>query len=111
MVGEGLIQPLMGWRVPSQAGKGSYTVNLDGEKPHCDCPDHELRGHDCKHIIAVRIVRQRELFEDGTEQVTETVTVTETVRTTYRQDWPAYNTAQQTEKAHCQLLHPCLAAE
>ena len=57
--------------------------NLDGEKPHCDCPDHQLRGGSCKHILAVKLVIQRELFEDGTEQVTETVTVTETVRKIY----------------------------
>jgi transposase len=95
-----------GWRVPSQAGKGAYTVTLEGEKPHCDCPDHELRGCDCKHILAVRIVRQRELFEDGSEVVTESVTVTETVRKSYPQNWKAYNSAQTHEKERFQqLLH------
>src|ERR1700685_433246 len=93
-----------GWHVPSQAGKGSYTVMLDGEKPHCDCPDHELRGCDCKHILAVKIVRQRELFDDGSEVVTESVTVTETVRKSYPQNWKAYNAAQTTEKAKFQAL-------
>lgn len=95
-----------GWRVPSQAGKGAYTVTVEGEKPHCDCPDHELRGGDCKHILAVRIVRQRELFEDGSEVVTETVTVSETVRKSYPQKWRAYNDAQTHEKERFQqLLH------
>jgi transposase len=95
-----------GWRVPSQAGKGAYTVTLEGERSHCDCPDHELRGCDCKHIQAVKIVRQRELFEDGSEVVTESVTVTETVRKSYSQNWKAYNFSQTHEKERFQqLLH------
>lgn len=97
------------WFVPSQSGMGRYTVRVDGEKPTCDCPDHQTRGVECKHIFAVKIVRQRELFEDGTEKVTETVTMTETVQTvrkTYRQDWPAYNQAQTHEKERfLDLLH------
>ena len=99
-------QSAKGWRVPSQAGKGAYTVTLEGDKPHCDCPDHELRDCDCKHILAVRIVRQRELFEDGSETVTETVTVTETIRKSYPQNWKNYNFAQTHEKERFQeLLH------
>jgi hypothetical protein len=96
------------WLVPSQSESGvKYVVDLSGETPHCNCPDHELRACRCKHLIAVEIVRQRELFEDGSEQVTQTVTVTETVpRQTYRQDWKAYNAAQTTEKHSFQeLLH------
>ncbi len=103
-----ITQVAKGWRVPSQSGRGhaAYTVNLDGDAPHCNCPDHELRGCVCKHILAVRIVRQRELFEDGTETVTQTVTVTESVRKSYPQNWKAYNAAQTTEKDKFQaLLH------
>jgi len=99
-----ITQTSKGWRVPSQAGKGSYTVTLEGEKSHCSCPDHELRNCDCKHILAVKIVQQRELFEDGSETVTQTVAVTETVRKTYPQNWKAYNSAQTTEKAKFQVL-------
>ena len=95
------------WSVPSQSGMGRYTVRLDGEEASCDCPDHQTRGVECKHIFAVKIVRQRELFEDGSEQVTETVTVTATtVRKTYPQDWRAYNKAQTHEKERfLNLLH------
>ncbi len=103
-----ITQAAKGWRVPSQSGRGhaAYTVDLDGDTPHCNCPDHELRGCVCKHILAVRIVRQRELFEDGTETVTQTVTVTGSVRKSYPQNWKAYNAAQTTEKAKFQaLLH------
>ncbi|HWB11759.1 MAG TPA: transposase [Pirellulales bacterium] len=95
------------WSVPSQSGKGRYTVRVDGEQATCDCPDHQTRGVECKHIFAVKIVRQRELFEDGSEVVTESVTLTKTtVRKTYPQDWRAYNQAQTHEKEKfLDLLH------
>jgi len=92
------------WIVPSQTGKGRYTVSPDPEHPHCTCPDFEIRGCACKHVFAVRIVRQRELFDDGSEMVTESVTVAETVRKSYPQNWKAYNAAQTTEKAKFQAL-------
>ena len=93
-----------GWRVPSQSGKATYTVVIDGDKPTCTCPDHELRACECKHILAVRIVRQRELFDDGSERVTESVTITKTVCKSYPQNWKAYNAAQTTEKEKFQAL-------
>ena len=94
------------WIVPSQSEGGQkYTVDPSEQSPHCNCPDFELRGCDCKHIIAVRIVRQRELFADGSETVTETVSIaTATVRKTYPQQWPAYNRAQTSEKEIFQAL-------
>jgi hypothetical protein len=75
------------WQVPSQTGSGvKYTVRP--ERSYCSCPDHEATGEPCKHLFAVQVVIQRELFEDGTETVTRTVTVTEKKeRKTYRQDW------------------------
>ncbi len=91
------------WLVPSSTGKGKYTVCPDKEHPHCTCPDHETRGCECKHIFAVRFVIQRELFDDGSVIETRQLTVTET-RKTYPQNWPAYNRAQQTEKAHFQVM-------
>jgi uncharacterized Zn finger protein len=39
--------------VPSKNGRGHYSVNLDGKKSRCNCPDHELRAQKCKHIFAV----------------------------------------------------------
>lgn len=91
------------WLVPSQSGAGKYTVSPDEQQPHCSCPDHESHGSACKHIYAVRFVIQRELFDDGTEVETRQVTVTET-RATYTQNWPAYNSAQTSEKATLQVL-------
>jgi hypothetical protein len=96
------------WEVPSQTGKGKYTVNLDGEIPHCTCPDYELRGLKCKHIYAVEYTITHE-----TDAKNKTTTITKTVRVTYAQDWPMYNAAQTNEKAHFQslLYDLCLGIE
>jgi transposase len=91
------------WLVPSQSGKGKYTVCPDAAHPHCSCPDHEERGCECKHIYAVRFVIQRELFDDGSVIETRQLTLTEK-RTTYPQNWPAYNAAQTTEKHRFQIM-------
>lgn len=96
-----------GWTVPSQAQDGTrYTVRMDGDHPHCTCPDHENRGEKCKHIWAVEFTCRREQNPDGTTTVTETLTVSQTVekQTTYPQNWPAYNTAQSVEKDRVQEL-------
>src|SRR4051812_3599419 len=81
------------WLVPSQNGKGRYTVCPDHDEPYCSCPDHEETGVACKHIFAVRTAMTRELGVDGT--VTETREVTFTEKRTYKQDWPMYNLAQR----------------
>src|SRR5205809_5933474 len=77
------------WTVPSQTSATKYAVLLKGGVHRCTCPDHELHGNECKHILAVRYVIQGEVNADGTTTVTETFEVTK--RTTYKQDWPAYN--------------------
>jgi transposase len=92
------------WLVPSQSGKGRYTVIPDDESPHCSCPDHADGGHKCKHLFAVEYVLRRERNPDGSTTVTETMTVQKTVQRVYRQDWRAYNAAQTNEKAKFQEL-------
>lgn len=88
------------WFVPSQSqNAGGYLVNMLAAS--CTCPDHELRGKKCKHVIAVELTQVVETAADGQQVVTETVKVT---RKTYRQDWPAYNAAQCAEKATAQAL-------
>ena len=83
--------------VPSQSGDGRrYTV--DPEIGHCTCPDHEDRKIKCKHLFAVEFTVQRDQGFDGTTTITKTITVRE--RVTYKQNWPAYNKAQTTEKHH-----------
>jgi transposase len=93
------------WSVPSQSANGKYFVNPD--EPRCNCKDFEERGQPCKHVFAVRYVIERERNPEGVETVTETVTLTrQTVaqKPTYKQNWPAYNKAQQVEKARFQVL-------
>jgi transposase len=96
------------WVVPSQTGQGAYRVDLDPASPRCSCPDYEMRHLRCKHIMAVEIVIRREQTteetSDGKTIVTEIVTATK--RVTYRQNWPAYNAAQTSEKTlFLALLH------
>jgi len=90
------------WLVPSQSGGGKYKVINDPENERCTCPDFETRGKTCKHIFAVRYTIERELHADGSETLTETMTVVK--KTTYKQQWPAYNAAQQAEKRRLQVL-------
>jgi transposase len=90
------------WLVPSQAGHGEYEVRPDPQAPRCTCPDFEFRSVECKHIIAISYVMQREQTADGRTVVTETVKVVS--RKTYPQDWKAYNTAQTHEKSELQAL-------
>jgi transposase len=78
------------WVVPSQTGHGKYVV--EPAATTCTCPDYEARGDKCKHLFAVEYTLLRETNAKG-----ET-TVTESVKVTYRQEWPAYNAAQTTEK-------------
>jgi transposase len=92
------------WLVPSQSGKGKYTVCPDPDNPFCSCPDHEETGEKCKHLFAVEFTVKREQAADGT--VVETKTMTFSEKKIYRQNWPAYDLAQTTEKHRFQeLLH------
>lgn len=90
------------WLVPSQSGRGRYTVHPDAETPFCSCPDHEETGQPCKHIFAVRFTVNREQKTDGT--IVETKSVSFTEKKVYRQDWPMYNMAQMEEKRRFQVL-------
>jgi transposase len=90
------------WLVPSQSVRGAqYTVKLDPNEPECSCPDFEGRKLRCKHIFAVEYTIERDETPDGETVFTESFKVT---RRTYPQDWKAYNTAQQHEKAELQSL-------
>jgi transposase len=91
------------WRVPSQSTQSEvafYTVNLESKA--CTCPDCKESGMVCKHFYAASIVHKRDVLPDGTMIVQKTFQFTE--RKTYKQDWPAYNLAQATEKARLQVL-------
>lgn len=86
------------YAVPSQAGSSeSYIVDLVEQT--CTCPDYELRRKPCKHQEAVLF----SLVWEGTVSEPAT-TKAPAKRKTYRQSWPAYNEAQQTEKARVEML-------
>jgi transposase len=109
------------WVVPSQTGQKKYTVNLLGASPACDCDDFVKRGLPCKHIFAVEFTKAREANSEPRDAPQVQVSVVklatnrapeETVapRKTYKQDWPAYNTAQIHEKERfLGLLHELCA--
>jgi transposase len=88
------------WTVPSQSGNGAYEVTLGTEGPSCTCEDWSLRGEDCKHIIAVKIVSAR----DGNGTAPEIDAETLPAKKKYTQNWPAYNEAQITEKRRFRVL-------
>jgi transposase len=90
------------YSVPSQSGNGRYTVILDERESLCDCPDYELRGgpgRPCKHILACRLLRDREAR--GVEQDRTNVEPSpRPKRKTYPQAWESYNAAQVNERGH-----------
>jgi transposase len=99
--------------VPSQSGRGKYTVDADAGR--CSCPDFDFTGAKCKHIFAVELTveRERKTVTETTPEGATKTTVTETVKVTrksYPQVWPAYNMAQTQEKAQfLYLLHKLCA--
>ena len=90
------------WLVPSQTNRQAlaYIVNLQAKT--CTCPDHAEGGFTCKHYHAASIVHQRDVLPDGTVIETKSLTLTE--KKVYKQDWPAYNLAQATEKRRLRVL-------
>src|SRR5688572_14290995 len=75
------------WAVPSQSGSGNYRVVTWPGAESCGCEDWQLRQQPCKHIIAARLVEERE----GKRSAPPIDTDTPPKRKTYRQDWPKYN--------------------
>ena len=90
------------WSVPSQTrAETLYCVNL--ETKACTCLDCTDGGFVCKHYYAATIVHKRDVLPDGTVIETKSMTFTEQ-KVTYKQDWPAYNLAQATEKRRLRVL-------
>jgi transposase len=83
-----------------QPGVGRYRVVPDGLFPCCSCPDFDLTGLPCKHILAVR-----EWLASGAEaRERDAVPAPSAPRKSYTQDWPNYDKAQHREKGHLQDL-------
>jgi transposase len=88
------------WHVPSQASPSKkYRVSV-AAPISCECDDFQLRAQPCKHVIAVRLVLERDYGGKAPEIDTNAVPK----KPTYKQDWPAYNVAQATEKRRVRTL-------
>jgi transposase len=88
------------WLVPSQSDASRvYRVTL-GEGLGCACDDFQLHRQACKHVIAAHIVCAREHGGKAPAIAADAVPV----RPSYKQDWPRYNQAQQTEKHRFRVL-------
>jgi transposase len=94
------------WRVPSQTSGGTYKVVTWPGADSCECEDYRLRRESCKHIIAAKLVEERE----GRRPAPPMDTDAPPKRKSYRQDWPKYNLAQTTEKDRFQELLADLCA-
>src|SRR6476661_1046993 len=77
------------WTVPSQSTGTTYRVVTWPGAESCQCEDWQLRQQPCKHVIAARLVEEREGKRPAPPMDTEAVPK----KTTYRQNWPAYNLA------------------
>jgi hypothetical protein len=85
------------WYVPSASKNKSYKVTLRPQK--CECPDFEIRRQKCKHIFAAQNRFEWDFLEQFDREEKREVPQIKEPRKTYRQNWPAYNKSQTTEKA------------
>src|SRR5437763_1331833 len=88
------------WSVPSQSTGGTYRVITWPGAESCQCEDFQLRQQPCKHVIAARLVEERE----GKKKSPPIDVETPPARKSYTQNWPAYDLAQTTEKHRLQEL-------
>ncbi len=96
----------LGYKVPSQSGKGDYIVAL-GDMPFCTCPDFESRQDRCKHIYAAEYTLEREIGANGS------TTTADCVELAAASEWTIYNRAQTHEaerfsellQALCEGIH------
>jgi transposase len=86
------------WLVPSQTTGKTYPVTIN--PPSCACEDFTLRQLPCKHVIAARLVQER----DGGETAPTIDTTEVPKKPSYPQNWSAYNRAQAVEKHRLQAL-------
>ncbi len=86
--------------VPSQSGGGRHKVVCGGLLSFCTCPDHELTGQECKHILAVKLWLEREKQAQAGTPPPPLEMPPPVPRKTYPQQWHSYNLAQTREKSH-----------
>jgi transposase len=92
------------WVVPSESttGKQYLVVIRLGQRSTCTCVDFE-EGNKCKHLFAVELTQNRERQRPPREALL-TNDVAFSPKPVYRQNWPAYNAAQTSEKHRFQQL-------
>jgi transposase len=96
------------WHVHSQTESKYYRVNPSPTATACECEDFQLRQKACKHVLAVRLLLDRQIKGDP---LPDPATIPmRAPRPTYKQDWPSYNLAQTNEKDHFQVLLADLCA-
>lgn len=89
------------WTVPSRSKPGSsYRVVTWPGAESCQCEDYQLRREPCLHVIAARLVEEREGKRPAPPMDSDAVPT----RKTYKQNWPLYDLAQTTEKDRFQEL-------
>jgi transposase len=87
------------WIVPSQTTpSASYRVTI--ESPSCECEDFLLRQQPCKHVLAARLVNERQGGHEAPMIDTDAVPK----KPTYKRDWPAIGRAFKVEKHRVQEL-------
>src|SRR5204862_302131 len=86
------------WLVPSQTTGKPYSVSLS--PPSCTCEDFQLRNLPCKHVIAARLVAERDHGGESANVVADEVPK----KPQYPQQWAAYNEAQINEKRRLYVL-------
>lgn len=90
------------WIVPSQSDTG-VAYQVDYKQGTCTCPDNNNGvGPKCKHLYAVSCAIKRE--SGRVVPLPDPHTPPPKERPTYKQNWPAYNGAQRTEKRRVQAL-------
>jgi transposase len=89
------------WIVPSQSTGGTYKVITWPGAESCPCEDFQLRQSACKHILAAKLVEEREGKRKAPLIDTDTPAPK---RKTYGQNWKCYDLAQTTEKHRVQEL-------
>ncbi|HWB08378.1 MAG TPA: transposase [Pirellulales bacterium] len=89
------------WIVPSQStDRRKYIVRVEDGDTWCSCKSYELVQEKCKHIIAVEAL----IAQERGEPLPQVEQRPSTKKPTYRQNWPAYNAAQVSEKRKFQEL-------
>src|SRR5436309_16011056 len=89
------------WRAPSQSTGGTYKVVTWPGAESCECEDWQLRQQPpyCKHLLAAKLVEERE----GRRKAPPIVCDEVPKKPTYGQNWKCYNEAQTTEKRRLQV--------